>query len=352
MNDLPPPRSDILNLKSYIAGAQINDTIRLNANEAPAAAGGTGLNRYPEIHPLALRNRLASLFDVPAENLLVTRGTSEAIDILIRTWCKAYRDTIVTTPPTFDMYRLYANIQGIEIVEAPLLGDNFSFDVSTILSACGSGSKLVFLCSPNNPTGSQISQSDLAEIIEATKGRSIIVLDEAYIEFSERGSLAKLALQHNNLVVLRTLSKAHGLAGARCGAAIGSEAVINILSKVLPPYSFPTPAIQTVLDILSDKHLQESAAIVASVVSERTRVSARLEKLDCTTFCWPSEANFILVHFSNLKMILSHLAERKILIREFSDKPELKHCARITIGLKEQNDALIRALEDFVERAK
>ena len=350
MSGVPAARADIASLKSYSAGAQIDDTIRLNANEAPVSAGGTGLNRYPEIHPLILRNGLASLFDIPADNLLVTRGTSEAIDILIRAWCRAYCDTVITTPPTFDMYRLYADIQGVEITEVPLCASDFSFDVPAILSASRSKPKLIFLCSPNNPTGSLISEIDLTKIVKATTGQSIVVLDESYVEFADRASLSRRVLEHQNLVVLRTLSKAHGLAGARCGAVIACGPIIDMMAKVLPPYSFPTPAIDAVLKVLSSERLKESAATVANIIAERTRVSDLLGEFDCTNMCWPSQANFILVRFNNLQEILKHLLQRKILVRDIGKNLGLKNCARITIGSKEENDSLLNALDDFMGR--
>ena len=201
---------------------------------------------------------------MPAKNLLVTRGSSEAIDVLIRAYCRAYRDSMITTRRqplrcTDSMQML----QGIEIIDVPLLRDNdFAFD-----TACGSRlqqariPKLVFICSPNNPTGSMVSTDDILRIVEDRCGKSIVVVDEAYIEFSGRDSLASQVSNYENLVVLRTLSKAQALAGARCGAAIANEATIDVMCRVLPPYSFPTPVIDCVLKALVRRANQNVTAV-------------------------------------------------------------------------------------------
>lgn len=352
MNVVPAARQDILGLKSYQPGAQISNTIRLNANEAPWTSGGTRLNRYPEVHPHALRKRLAELFGVPPENLLVTRGSSEAIDVLIRAWCRAYTDSIVTTPPTFEMYRVYADIQGVNMIDVPLdAGNGFALDADAVIGSCAPETKLVFICSPNNPTGTLVPEEDILRIARAREGQSVVVVDEAYIEFAGRDSLANRVFEFNNLVILRTLSKAHALAGARCGAAIACEEIIDVMSKVLPPYSFPTPVIDTVIEALAGTRIEESAAAVAGVVAERERVFAELGNLGCVTERWPSRSNFILARLSDLVAVKDHLLDRGILIRDFGSTPGLENCARITIGAHDENNALLDALADYGSNA-
>ena len=347
MSGIPAAREDILSLRSYKAGAQVDDTIRLNANEAPSSAAGSTLNRYPQVRPATLQDRLAELFGVPAENLLVTRGSSEAIDALTRAWCPAYRSSIITTPPTFDMYRVYADIQGVRLIDVPLDPRTFELDADVLLAACEPDTRLVFLCSPNNPTGTLVPEADIERIVSNLAGRAVVVLDEAYIEFADRASMAGRVNNHDNLVVLRTLSKAHALAGARCGAAIASEGVIDVLSKVLPPYSFPTPVIETVSGALTKDRLTQSAASVAAIVSERERVAERLDELDCIRQRWPSQSNFILARFDDLPAVLAFLFDKRILIRDFGDAAGLENCARITIGSASENDALLDALATF-----
>lgn len=347
MSCMPVARDDILKLRSYKPGAQIDDSVRLNANEAPLGRGESTLNRYPEVHPISLQERLAELFDVAAENLLVTRGSSEAIDVLIRAWCRAYRDAIVTTPPTFEMYRVYADIQGVERIDVALDADTFAANPDRITAACTPDTKLVFLCSPNNPTGTLIPEADILRIVEARKGKSIVVVDEAYIEFSDRESLARCVTRHENLVVLRTLSKAHALAGARCGVAIACEPIVDIMSKVLPPYSFPSPVIDSVIAALSRQQIENSASAVAEIVAERERLAPALKLQRCVVKTWPSKSNFILACFEDLAALSEHLMARKILIRDLGGHPGLRNCARITIGTRVENDLLLDALTDF-----
>ena len=347
MNDIPAARDDIAALRSYRAGAQVSDTIRLNANEAPSISSHATLNRYPEVRPVVLQERLAALFGVPAGNLLVTRGSSEAIDVLIRAWCRAYASSVLTTPPTFDMYRVYAEIQGVDLRHAPLSRDDFSTDVDAVIAGCTADTRLVFLCSPNNPTGTLVPESDILHVADALDGRAVVVVDEAYIEFAERDSMASRAIERGNMVVLRTLSKAHALAGARCGAAIASEPLIDVMSKVLPPYSFPTPVVQTVIEALGDDRLRDSTMAVEQIIDERARLRAALGGLGCVQRTWPSQANFVLTRFDDLPAVMTYLLERGILIRDFGDTEGLRHCARITVGTGDENDALIEALEAF-----
>ena len=347
MNEIPAARDDILALRSYRAGAQVDDTIRLNANEAPSNGGYSRLNRYPQVRPAALQKRLADLFAVPASSLIVTRGSSEAIDVLVRAWCRAYASSILTTPPTFDMYRVYAEIQGVDIRHAPLSADDFSINPDAVIAGCAEDTRLVFLCSPNNPTGSLVPESDILRIADALDGRAVVIVDEAYIEFAGRESMANRAIERGNMVVLRTLSKAHALAGARCGAAIASEPLIDVMSKVLPPYSFPTPVVQTVIDALDGERLRFSADAVDRIIGERTRLRAALDALGCVARTWPSHANFVLTRFHDLSGVMSHLLEHGILIRDFGDSEGLGQCARITVGTTGENDALITALKAF-----
>lgn len=347
MTAIPAARADILNLVSYKAGAQIDNTIRLNANEAPVAPGSSPLNRYPEVRPSLLRDRLADLLNINAENLLVTRGSSESIDVLIRSWCRAYQDEILITPPTFGMYRVYADIQGVKVLEAPLIQPDFALAPNEVIDACTADTKLIFICSPNNPTGTLVPQDDILTIAKARAGRSIVVVDEAYIEFAGRDSLAAAIGDYPNLVVLRTLSKAHALAGARCGATVADAQVIDIMSKVLPPYSFPTPVIERVSDALTPALIEQSSAMVAGMIEERARVERKLQEIDCVVRTWPTSANFILTQFRDRGGVLKHLMDYRVLIRDFGDAPALQGCARISVGTREENDTLLGALSHF-----
>lgn len=344
---LVPAREEVAFLAGYRAGAQVNGSVRLNANETPATDPGGTLNRYPEVRPAAVRAKMSALLQVPETNLLVTRGSSEAIDVLIRAWCRAYRDDIITTPPTFEMYRVYADIQGIEVRTIPLVGEQFGVDKKGILAAATEHTKLIFLCSPNNPTGSMVDESDVFEIADKRAGRSIVIVDEAYIEFSGRESMAKHLHRYDNLVVLRTLSKAHALAGARCGAAIAAEPVIDIMTKVLPPYSFSTPATEAIVDAMSPERLASAAENVRRIVGERDRLAVALEKLDCVTRVCPSHANFLLVEMQDAAGVVDYLASERLLVRYFGAIDGLGNCVRITIGTREENELLLDSIGRF-----
>jgi len=336
-------RAEIRALKPYLPARQEAHAIRLNANESATANGG--LHRYPEIRPAGIQAQLASHFAVAPGNLLATRGSSEAIDLLLRAFCRAGIDNIVISSPTFEMYRVYANIQGAETIAVSLSpDDDFALDPQRFLDACTPESKLIFVCSPNNPAGTPVAAAAIEKLLEARRDQSVVVVDEAYIEFSNEVSRVEWLHRFDNLVVLRTMSKAQGLAGARCGAVIGSEQLISMLDGVLSPYAMSTPVIECVLDALSGQRLQQSAASVADTVAERNRMAAALEGLDLVERCWPSAANFLLVRFGDIEKARVRLRAARILIREFAEDLTLEHCARITVGTPAENNALLEAL--------
>ncbi len=338
-------RPEIAALRPYVTAVQKSGTLRLNANEAPAAPLDNGLNRYPPIRPFGLQARLATLFGVAASNLLVTRGSSEAIDLLIRTFCRAYTDDIVITPPSFSMYPVYARMQGAGVIEAPLdPADGFRLDTDALLAACTDNSKLIFICSPNNPTGTSVPLASIETLLRERAGRSLIVVDEAYIEFSNAASLITALERHDNLVVLRTLSKAWGLAGSRCGAVAADAHVIDLLARMLPPYAFSSPTTERVLESLSDVALERARGRIAAIVAERERLRTALPALGCVRTVWPSDSNFLLVRFDDLAAVQAHLEQHGILIRAFDGNPVLAQCARITVGTRAENERLLAAL--------
>jgi histidinol-phosphate aminotransferase len=340
-------RPEIRDLHPYETTYQMDGALRLHANESPwSGTDGPGfLNHYPEIRPTELQERLADRFDVATDNLLTTRGSTEAIDLLMCTFCRAGKDNIVTTPPTFVMFQVYAEIQGAETIACPLSAEqDFAFDASAVLDKCTPLTKLIFVCTPNNPTGSVVSRNDITRLLTARKDQSVIVADEAYIEFSESASASDLVTKHDNLVVLRTLSKALGLAGTRCGVAIGDAGLIRMLNGVLPPYAMATPVVDCVMRALSTEAV--NASRIAEIIAERERLAERLSHNSLVEKVWPSEANFLLVRFHDLEMINDRLQREKILIREFGDKTGLENCARITVAKPDENERLLAALDD------
>lgn len=341
-------RPEIRRLSAYPACAAPGKSIRMNANEAPVSVGSglqDGLNRYPALRPAVLTQRMAAWYGVSADNVLATRGSSEGIDLLFRAFCSAGRDEVLLTPPAFEMYRIYASIQGAGIVDVPLQPDrDFSVNTDALLSACNEQTKLVFLCSPNNPAGPLIPSRQILEIVEARAGKSVVVVDEAYIEFSDVDSLAPLVTRYDNLVVLRTLSKALALAGARCGAVIAQAGLISLLDGILAPYALSSPVIAAAEHALTGGQLSAARESIRMTVAERQRLRCELETCNAVEQIWPSEANFLLVRFRDLGKVRNIIADEKIVIRTFTGDPILQNCARITVASPTDNDRLVQAI--------
>lgn len=343
-------RPEIQRLAPYQAAVQVDDTVRLNANESPWTSGADTfhrpLNRYPEIRPARLRDALARRFGCRSEQLLVTRGTSEAIDLLIRAFCRAGRDNIVTTAPTFSMYGHYATIQGADVREVMTDRDtDFSVQASSVIEQCDDSTRLVFLCSPNNPTGTSIDSETIRTMLVRLGAQSAVVVDEAYIEFSSRSSTVDMLSEFDNLVVLRTLSKALAFAGARCGAVIGPPDVVDMLDAVQAPYAVATPVVECVEKALSGEWLDEASSRIQELLGERSRVSEALVQMPFVERQWPSDANFILVQVMDAKALMEYTRENRLLLRYFG--PPLADCVRITIGNSDENDSLLRVLREF-----
>jgi histidinol-phosphate aminotransferase len=327
---------------------QVEDTIRLNANEAPWTGPGDPfsrpLNRYPEIRPSRLRATLAGRFGCRPEQLLVTRGSSEAIDLLVRTFCRAGQDRIVIAEPTFSMYAHYAAVQGADVVGLPTDPDrDFAIDADAIDTACDDSVRLVFLCTPNNPTGTTIERASIVDLLQRLAGRAAVVVDEAYIEFAGAGSVATLLPEHDNLLVLRTLSKALACAGARCGAVMGAAEIISMLDAVQAPYAVATPVVECVENALAGNWLGDAEAHAREIVAERGRMAESLAAHPAIERVWPSAANFLLVRCNDVDAVREAAQQAGILLRYLSDP--LADCVRITIGSPEENERLLQALE-------
>ena len=350
-------RPEIRALRPYAAAEQVDDTVRLNANEVPFTTapfdGARPLNRYPEIRPQRLRQLLAGRFGVEAERLLVCRGSSEAIDLLMRAFCHAGRDNVVTIAPTFSMYRHYAVVQGAEYrqVACTLAGDErFDVNAAELLSACDVNTRLLFLCSPNNPTGASMAQPTMRELLDALRDRTLVVVDEAYIEFSADASAAVLLDEYDNLAVLRTLSKAGAFAGARCGAVIARRPVIDLLDAIQAPYALATPVVAAVESAFDRGWLDAADREAARLIAERGRLETKLAALPGITNVWPSDANFLLVRFVDARAALARCAGRGILLRDYDR--ELPDCVRITVGSGAENDRLLAALASLSENCR
>jgi len=341
-------RPDLAAFRAYVSARSsgLDAPIRLNANESPWAGNGAsdGWNRYPDPQPPALRERLAALYGVCANQLWIGRGSDEAIDLLLRAFCRAGRDNIVTLAPTFGMYRVGAQLQGAGYRELALdARTDFALDPEDLLALTDADTKLVIVCSPNNPTGT-LYHDTLEFLAERLRGRALLVVDEAYIEFAGVTGAAALLARHDNLVVLRTLSKAHALAGARVGALIAPEDIAAFIARISAPYPLPAPCIELALSALDADALHVAKARVATLVAERTRVERAIGSLPGVLYVWPSSANFLLARFDDAHAALEQALSAGIIVRDVSGQTSLDHCLRITIGAREENDALLEAL--------
>lgn len=320
----------------------------LNANEsawAPLGDDGLGCNRYPEPQPAELVATLAGLYGVRHEQLLLGRGSDEAIDLLVRAFCRAGEDAILIQPPTFGMYSVCARIQHTAVIEVPL-ADDFTLDVDAVLAAMTPAVKLVFVCTPNNPSGQCVPREDLERLLQAIDGRALLVVDEAYIEFAYERSVADLIDRYEYLAVLRTLSKAWALAGARIGSLLANPEVIALLRRIMPPYPIPLPCVAAAMAAFSDEGQTQAREHVATIRNEHERVRGSLAKLACVRAVLPSQANFLAVRFANAGEAYQRLLAAGIVVRDIRRYPQLDDALRITIGTPTENDRMLAALQE------
>ena len=365
-------RPEILALAPYSSARKESKGGRvwLDANENPATPaaslpaealakeGRLNLNRYPDPQPPELIARLAGLYGAAPESILVTRGSDEGIDLLVRAFCRAGQDAILITPPTYGMYVVAAGIQGAAVRTAPLVAEkDFAVDPAAVLAAfpvaenvsfsppaapAAGAVKLVFLCSPNNPTGQNLARADVLRIVDALAGRAVVVVDEAYAEFSTSESLVTALPSRPNLVVLRTLSKAFGLAGARVGVTLAAPGLIAVLQKIIAPYPIPTPVVQAALAALTPEAIAAARRSAADLVSGRQRLAAALQRLPYVQKIWPSDANFVLVSVTDSARLMTLCRAAGLIIRDRSK--DVPNTVRITIGSPAELDFALEVL--------
>lgn len=339
-------RPEIVTLKPYAHAAWLPSHTRLHANEAPWRPRGdntrAGLNRYPEPQPQALIERLASLYGVSGTQVLATRGADEAIDLLSRIYLRAGLDAILQCSPTFGMYQVAARIQGAEVIEVPLAQTGvWSVDVEATLAAWRPGVKLVYLCSPNNPTGNLLSCAALEHICTVLDEKAIVVIDEAYIEWSGAASLARWFDRFQTLAILRTLSKAHALAGARLGALLAAPELIQLAKRVIPPYALAQPTIEAALSALEPKELTMSQARLQALLVEKEYLRRGLASSPLVEKIWPSDTNFLLIDCSDAQRFINYSTAGGLIVRDLRANPALPRSLRVSVGTRAENDALI-----------
>lgn len=349
---LPQPRADLQGFGGYRSARteSVQGDVWLNANEAAWAnpADEEDLaRRYPEPQPAALRAAMANVYGVQQEQLLIGRGSDECIDLLVRAYCTPGEDAVVTTPPVFGMYAVSTRLQGARLIEVPLQDgpDDFNADLAQVSQrAQEAGAKLVFLSSPGNPAGGVLKREGVLALARDLAGRALVVVDEAYLEFSSSASLAADVAGQRNLAVLRTLSKAHALAAARIGCVMADPEVIALLARCQAPYPIPAPCAELALRALNPAALRTTHERVRQVISERARVAQQLAALPGVRRVYPSQANFLLVRFEEPGPAFAALLEAGVVVRDQRAVPQLQDALRISIGTPEENDQLLRVL--------
>jgi histidinol-phosphate aminotransferase len=353
-------RPEILAMKPYDSArsSMSAEGILLNANEAPCALvddgelAGLALNRYPAPQPPALVERLAALYGVEPDRLLVTRGSDEGIDLLVRVFCRPGSDAIAECPPCFGMYRVAAAIQGAGIVTVPRRAERgFGIDADALENTLRTDSriKIAFLTSPNNPTGDSIPADVLERILRASEGRALVVLDEAYIEFSGLASAVPMLDRYPQLVVLRTLSKAWAAAGLRCGAALAEPAVIGLLRRIMAPYPLTAPAVDAALRVTDPRVADRQAGMLRAVRARKARLLEFLRERAWALEIWPGDANFVLLRVADAGALVDWCGQHNIRIRNFHGQPMLDNCVRLSIGSEDEMQALTDALAAYGE---
>ncbi len=355
-------RPEIVAMKAYESArnSAAADGVLLNANEAPSTHVNDpewqrlSLNRYPPPQPGVLRSRLADMYAVDESRLLITRGSDEGIDLLTRVFCRPGQDAIVECSPCFGMYRIAATIQGARVIDVPRQADKgFQIDFEKLEQVIKeqAGTRLVFLTSPNNPTGDLVGRARLEGVLKACEGKALVVLDEAYIEFCDADSATDLMAQYANLVVLRTLSKAWAAAGVRCGTVIAHPDVIGLLKRVIAPYPLAATAIDAALQAISGGVVSRQQQFLEEVRQGKKDFRAFLLSCDWISEVMQSEANFILLRVADADALVAWCAGRGIRIRNFTSQAQLKGCVRLTIGSAKEMAELKLALQAYGEQA-
>ena len=333
-------RKNILQLRPYSCARnefQGQASVYLDANENPYNAP---YNRYPDPLQRELKDRIAAIKGLRPGQIFLGNGSDESIDVLFRAFCEPRVDNVVAIEPTYGMYKVAADINDVTYREV-LLDENFQMDAEKILAACDENTKLIFLCSPNNPTGNSLNREEILKLLDQFEG--LLVLDEAYIDFASEPSMMSRLDEYPSLVVLQTFSKAWGSAAIRLGMALASESIVQALNKIKYPYNISLPTQQQAMKMLDAA--PEVQEWVESIRQERDRLSKALSELRLVKHIYPSDANFLLLRVSDANRLYAVLVEQGIIVRNRNNVSLCLGCLRITIGTTEENDILLKALK-------
>ncbi|HEY9000046.1 MAG TPA: histidinol-phosphate transaminase [Mucilaginibacter sp.] len=339
-------RENIKNLTPYSSARdefQGEASVYLDANEnAFGSPLEQNYNRYPDPLQYEVKKRLSEIKGVPPRNIFLGNGSDEAIDILVRAFCNPGVDNVILVPPTYGMYEVSANINDIKIKKVPLT-EEFQLNLEGIAEAIDNHTKIIFVCSPNNPTGNSMNRDDVETLLANFNG--IVVVDEAYINFSRQKTFIQELTEYANLVVLQTLSKAWGLAGLRVGMAFASEEIIEIMNKVKPPYNINDASQQLALKAL--ENVDQVNGWIKETLVQRDKLVLELKDYDFVVDIYPSDANFILVKTTDPRGIYTYLVEQGIIVRDRSKVTLCEGCLRVTVGTSDENNILLQALKNY-----
>lgn len=313
--------------------------IFLDANESPYE---NGYNRYPDPHQKALKAQIAAIKGVAAENIFIGNGSDEAIDLVFRVFCEPRVDNVVAIAPSYGMYKVAAAINDVEIREVQL-GEEFSLPVEALLEAADENTKVVFLCSPNNPTGNSFPREDMLRLADEFEG--MVVVDEAYIDFAEAASLKSEIAQRPNVIVLQTMSKAWAMAGLRVGLALADKRVVELMSQVKYPYNINVATMSIVSGLLA----KGIDAEVVEIKAQRAVLAEALKGMKMVQRVYPSDANFVLARFDDADAVYDFLIADGIIVRNRNRVKGCEGCLRLTVGLPEENEKLIKSLKRYEE---
>jgi histidinol-phosphate aminotransferase len=334
------------NIKKLVPYASARDEfsstahIFLDANENSLGSPITpAYNRYPDPHQVKIKERLTEIKGLPPQHIFLGNGSDECIDLLYRAFCNPGKDNVVIHPPTYGMYEVSAHIHDVEVRRAPL-NENFELDLAAIEDLVDAQTKIIWICSPNNPTGNAFNRHNIEMILNNFEG--LVVIDEAYVNFSRQQSFIRELTEYPNLVILQTLSKAWGLAGLRLGMAFASELVVDVMNRIKPPYNIGQATQEIVLQALGGT--TEVNEMIREIVRMRNELAGGISRLSSVMNVYPSEANFLLVKIKHAHAVYAELLKEGIVVRDRSSAPGCSDCLRITVGTKEQNDKLLNTL--------